>query len=51
MSTEPADEPTPAPPPIIATMDELMASHAVIVAQEATDRATLSSHRPPQRLS
>lgn len=50
--TEPAPAPveeTPAPPPVIATMDELMASHAVIVAQEATDRATLSLLLNPTR--
>lgn len=37
----------PAPAPTIATMEELMASHAVIVAQEATDRALLSPLTSP----
>jgi hypothetical protein len=48
MSTEPVEE-TPAPPPVIATMDELMASHAVLMAQEATDRAALSPLLNPTR--
>lgn len=39
----------PEPAPIIATMDELMASHAVIVAQEAADRATLAPLLNPTR--
>jgi hypothetical protein len=42
-------EPTPPPPPVIATMDELMASHAVLVAQEATDRGTLAPLLNPTR--
>ena len=37
----------PAPAPTIATMEELMASHAVIVAQEATDRTLLSPLTSP----
>ena len=37
--------PAPAPAPVIATMDELMASHAVLVAKEAADRATLNRRR------
>jgi len=41
--------PTPPPAPVIATMDELMASHAVVVAQEATDRATLGPLLNPTR--
>jgi hypothetical protein len=41
--------PEPAPVPVIATMDELMASHAVIVAQEAADRATLAPLLNPTR--
>ena len=57
--TEPVDatgptgpeEPAPAPAPVIATMDELMASHAVIVAKEAADRATLSPLVSPTRES
>jgi hypothetical protein len=57
MSTEPTEEPTPesepapapAPAPVIATIDELMASHAVIVAQESADRATLSPLLNPTR--
>lgn len=40
---------TPAPAPVIATMDELMASHAVIVAQENVDRATLGPLLNPTR--
>ena len=44
-------EPAPAPAPVIATMDELMASHAVVVAQEAIDRATLSPLVNPTRES
>jgi hypothetical protein len=36
-------------PPHIATIDELMASHAVVVAQEAIDRATLSALVNPTR--
>ena len=43
------EEPAPAPAPVIATMDELMASHAVIVAKEAADRATLSPLLNPTR--
>lgn len=43
--------PAPAPPPVIATMDELMASHAVLVAKEAADRATLSPLVNPTRES
>jgi hypothetical protein len=39
----------PVEPPHIATMDELMASHAVIVAQENADRATLSPLLTPTR--
>jgi len=39
----------PVQAPVIATMDELMASHAVIVAQEAADRATLSPLLNPTR--
>jgi hypothetical protein len=35
--------------PTIVTMEELMASHAVIVAQEATDRAALSPLLNPTR--
>lgn len=45
------EEPAPAPAPVIATMDELMASHAVLVAKEATDRATLSPLVNPTRES
>jgi hypothetical protein len=41
-------DPTPAPP-VIATMEELMASHAVTVAKEAADRATLSPLLNPTR--
>jgi hypothetical protein len=44
--TEPAEPP---PPPSIATMEELMASHAVIVAQEANDRASLAPLLNPTR--
>ena len=36
-------------PPHIATLDELMASHAVVVAQEAADRALLSPLLNPTR--
>jgi hypothetical protein len=36
-------------PPSIATMEELMASHAVIVAQEAAERATLAPLLHPTR--
>jgi hypothetical protein len=36
-------------PPPIATMEELMASHAVIVAQEAAERATLAPLLNPTR--
>lgn len=43
--------PAPAPVPVIATMDELMASHAVLVAKEAADRATLSPLVNPTRES
>jgi hypothetical protein len=43
--------PTPTPAPVIATMDELMASHAVLVAKEAADRATLSPLLNPTRES
>ena len=43
--------PAPAPAPVIATMDELMASHAVLVAKEAADRATLSPLVNPTRES
>jgi len=50
MSTEPTEE-TPTSAPVIATMDELMASHAVIVAQEAADRATLGPLVNPTRES
>ena len=39
------------PTPVIATMDELMSSHAAIVSQEATDRATLSPLLNPTRES
>jgi hypothetical protein len=39
----------PVQAPVIATMDELMASHAVIVAQEAADRATLAPLLNPTR--
>ena len=45
------EEPAPAPAPVIATMDELMASHAVLVAKEAADRATLSPLVNPTRES
>jgi len=45
----PADPPVVAPAPVIATMEELMASHAVIVAQEAADRATLAPLLNPTR--
>jgi hypothetical protein len=48
---EPAPVVEPTPPPVIATMDELMASHAVIVAKEAADRATLSPLLNPTRES
>ena len=41
--------PEPTPAPVIATMDELMASHAVIVAQENADRATLAPLLNPTR--
>lgn len=44
-------EPAPAPAPVIATMDELMASHAVLVAKEAADRATLAPLVSPTRES
>ena len=55
--TEPVDatgptgpeEPAPAPTPVIATMDELMASHAVIANKEAADRATLAPLLNPTR--
>lgn len=40
-----------APAPVIATMDELMASHAVLVAKEAADRATLAPLVNPTRES
>ena len=48
---EPAPVVEPTPPPVIATMDELMASHAVLVAKEAADRATLSPLVNPTRES
>ena len=48
---EPAPVVEPTPPPVIATMDELMASHAVLVAKEAADRATLSPLLNPTRES
>ena len=47
----PAPAPAPTPAPVIATMDELMASHAVLVAKEAADRATLSPLLNPTRES
>jgi len=51
-STGPEETPpAPAPPPVIATMDELMASHSVLVAKEAADRATLSPLVNPTRES
>jgi len=46
---EPAPVVEPTPPPVIATMEELMASHAVTVAKEAADRATLSPLVNPTR--
>jgi len=36
-------------PPHIATLDELMSSHAAVVAQEAADRATLAPLLNPTR--
>jgi hypothetical protein len=39
----------PVQAPVIATMDELMASHAVTVAQENTDRGTLAPLLNPTR--
>ena len=39
------------PTPVIATMDELMSSHAAIVAKEAADRATLTPLVSPTRES
>lgn len=62
-TTEPAPESTgptgmfpfpmattePPTPPSIATMDELMGSHAAVLAQEANDRASLASLLNPTR--
>jgi hypothetical protein len=51
-STGPTGPSEPVPeqePPSIATMEELMASHAVIVAQEAAERATLAPLLHPTR--
>jgi hypothetical protein len=39
----------PVEPPSIATLDELMSSHAVVVAKEAVDRQTLSGLVTPMR--
>ena len=39
----------PVEPPNIATLDELMSSHAVVVAKENLDRQTLSSLVTPMR--
>lgn len=44
----PETETVPAPPvPTIATLDELMASHAVLVAKETADRAALTPLTAP----
>ena len=45
-TTEP---PAPPTPPSIATMDELMGSHAAVLAQEANDRVSLASLLNPTR--
>ena len=39
----------PVEPPSIATLDELMSSHSVVVAKEAADRAALSGLVNPMR--
>jgi len=39
----------PVEPPSIATLDELMSSHTVVVAKEAADRASLSGLVTPTR--
>ena len=39
----------PVEPPNLATLDELMSSHAVVVAKEAVDRQTLSGLVTPMR--
>ena len=47
--TFPTPDVSVVPPPHIATLDELMSSHAVVVAQETADRATLNPLLNPTR--
>jgi hypothetical protein len=49
MFTFPSGPVEPPPPPSIATMDELMGSHAAVLAQEANDRASFASLLNPTR--